>query len=645
MANGFGSLYVGSSGLRGAQNALNVVANNLSNIDTNGYVRQQVIFEDVNYNYFANAAVSPQYSGLGVDIGDVIHARDRFLDQSYRLESGRYSFYSSQYEASCELETLLQETGGISFSESVTDLYGAFAEFQKDPSDTVNLNLVSQKASLFIVRAQNVYQGMKDYQTNINTKITKDVNRINEIGKEIYELNHEIQRVEAGKTETAMTLRDQRDALLDELSKLARIEYKELPDSIVKIKLEGTDFLNESQCYQMGLRKDPVTGFVDPYWQQLSSTIADDYYFVFSSSSKAEDGSIKIDLPNVLGGNNNDIGEVKSLLLARGDRVATYDDIDTLTPEQYNKGISNSIMMNSQAELDSMIHSLCTAINDLMSPIALAHDANTGKEVSLYGKDKRTNGGKTNMDPELDASYYDENDNIIGKDINGNDIKIAKGENYIFAHNGAGEKFFITDSTRILDTDNVLFGSDGKLPPHELFSRTGCERYTEVYYNYTQDGQTLSGTMYVYNEEDTSDPALAYTIKSMTVNKDVVEDSSLIPHRTANDNIAYSMADKVYNLWEERNFTLNPNDTTPCSYSEFYAKMVGQIATDGSVYKTMTDSLKGTVDSVESNRQAVIGVSSDEELVNLIKYQNAYNAASRYINTVSTMIDTLISSL
>ena len=136
-----------------------------------------------------------------------------------------------------------------------------------------------------------------------------------------------------------------------------------------------------------------------------------------------------------------------------------------------------------------------------------------------------------------------------------------------------------------------------------------------------------------------------YSIGSLIHNKDVVEDSSLIPHRMANDNIAYSMADAIYNLWEERGFTLNPNDTTPCSYSEFYAKMVGQIATTGSVYKTMTDSLKGTVDSVESNRQAVIGVSSDEELVSLIKYQNAYNAASRYINTVSTMIDTLISSL
>ena len=196
MANGFGSLYVGSSGLRAHQNAMNVVANNLSNIDTSGYVRQQVIFEDMDYNFFGNAAVSQQFTGLGVSIGDVIHARDQFLDQSYRLEVGRAAFYSAQYDATSEVETLLKEIGtGDSFATAVNDLYEAFAEFAKDPSDTVNLNLISQKASLFISRAQGVYDGLKSYQTNLNAKINNDIDRINEIGKQIFNMNLEIQKI------------------------------------------------------------------------------------------------------------------------------------------------------------------------------------------------------------------------------------------------------------------------------------------------------------------------------------------------------------------------------------------------------------------------------------------------------------------
>ena len=105
MANGFGSLYVGTSGLQSAQNALNVVANNLSNVDTTGYVRQQVIFADKHYLTIkaGTTQINMQQSGIGVSIGDVVHARDIFLDKAYRLENGRESFYSGCYEVVCQV--------------------------------------------------------------------------------------------------------------------------------------------------------------------------------------------------------------------------------------------------------------------------------------------------------------------------------------------------------------------------------------------------------------------------------------------------------------------------------------------------------------------------------------------------------------
>ena len=86
MANGFGSLYVGASGLQNAQNALNTTANNLANVDTKGYVREQVRFADKNYIKIKDqtSRVNMQQTGLGVSIGDVAHARDIFLDKTYR---------------------------------------------------------------------------------------------------------------------------------------------------------------------------------------------------------------------------------------------------------------------------------------------------------------------------------------------------------------------------------------------------------------------------------------------------------------------------------------------------------------------------------------------------------------------------------
>jgi flagellar hook-associated protein 1 FlgK len=571
MANGFGSLYVGASALQSQQNALNVVANNLSNVNTTGYVRQQVLFADRNYTTFASASVSAQQLGLGVSIGDVVHARDIFLDKAYRSESGRQAFYAASYDAVSEVETYLQESDGEAFRSAIDDLYEAFSEFAKDPSDAVNQNLVMQKASLFVSRTKGLDQGLQDYQSTINTKISDDVDRINELGKKISELNLKIQKIEAANVETAMDLRDTRDLYLDELAGLANISYTETNEGVVKVQLEGVEFVSEVDCKTIALQRDAFTGFETPYWPQLSDTDAEDYYYVFNTG-------------NVDATKNTDVGEVKALLLARGDHFANYMDIDGLSEYDYENGLSNSVMMNSEAEIDLLTHNMITAINDVLCP------------------NKTYDGAET-----------------VGVDA-------------------AGNKVVLDSSVKILDTEKCSVGSDGELPPQELFSRTGCERYTKVTLD---DGSSV----YVYNEEDPSDTSKCYTIRSINVNPALVEDESLIPHMTQNGLVDYNLGAALEAVWDDSSFTLNPSDTTPCTFTEFYTKMVGELATLGSVYSTTSESLQNTTDTIDTNRQAVIGVSSDEELTNMIKYQAAYNAASRYINVVSEMIDYLLSSL
>lgn len=594
MANGFGSLYVGASGLQSAQNGLNVIANNLSNVDTEGYVRQQVIFEDKSYlptNY--TAAVSKQETGLGVGIGDVIHARDQFLDKAYRAESGRQAFYATNYEAATEIETLLNESNGslgASFQTAISDFYDAFSEYSKAPADPVNLNLIAQKADLFITRAQGVFEGLTNYQSNLNTKIKDDIDRINELGQNIFKLNLIIQKIEAGGVETAMNERDARDKALDELGKLANISYYETYDGICKVKLEGTDFVIESRAYEIGMRKDAISGFLTPYWDQLSDPKHDDYYDVFN-------------VYNADPTRNTDIGEVKALHLVRGDKFANYMDMDELTPLNYEKTIANSIMLNEEAEIDTMVHYMVTAMNDLLSPTINFGDSAIAKSLGT--------------------------DTIVVTDEYGRDMTIKA-------------------DTIIFDEAKSCYGSDRKLPPQELFTRVGCERYSSYYYTDVAGNQKK---IYIYNEEDRTDPSKCYTMSALSVNQKVAEDPSLIAHRHANngptwkaDDIAYDLGADIYALWETADYTLNPSDETPCGFAEYYAKLVGELADIGSVYRTTSESLSSTKDTIASNRQAVVGVSTDEELTNMIKFQNAYNASSRYMTVISEMIETLINT-
>ena len=80
-----GSLYIGKSGLQTSQNALNTTAHNMSNADTTGYVRQQVLLGTSIYNTIKVdfKAVANQQIGLGVTYSKTRQVREYFLDQTY----------------------------------------------------------------------------------------------------------------------------------------------------------------------------------------------------------------------------------------------------------------------------------------------------------------------------------------------------------------------------------------------------------------------------------------------------------------------------------------------------------------------------------------------------------------------------------
>ena len=72
----------------------------------------------------------------------------------------------------------------------------------EDPSDMTNQSLVIQRSNLLLTRANAIYSSISTYQSQINIQISNDIDRVNELGKQIYDLNLEIQRIEAGKVET-----------------------------------------------------------------------------------------------------------------------------------------------------------------------------------------------------------------------------------------------------------------------------------------------------------------------------------------------------------------------------------------------------------------------------------------------------------
>lgn len=609
MANGFGSFYVGNSGLVNAQNAINVTANNLANVDTPGYVREQVRFSDKSYITRVNPTIrtNMQQNGLGVSVSDVAHARDIFLDKAYRRENGRSEFYSSMYNAVAYVEDILQEIDGEEFKQSVADLWQAFQEFGKDPSNSTNQSLILQKSELFLSRTTSVYSDLQKYQENINEEISDKIDRINEIGKRVNELNYEIMKVESNGLETAMTLRDERDYLIDELSGYLNIEAKENSTGQVIIKAEGVTFVDEDGFNKIGLRvKESAkgTGFYTPFWGHLSDAAKGEtgYTDVFDFS---------MDISTEY---NNDIGSIKALLYARGENYGEYEYLDTEAQANFSQEfkdkyayskIDDCVVAETQAEVTYLLHKVILAMNDIMVP------------------------NKTMSADEIQAAA-------------------GNGAASITAYDANGKEYQITSSTKILDAENCNVGADKKIPPEELFVRDNCERYTEVTYT-DQNGNTQ--TLYVYNEEDEYDTNTLYKIGNVSINPDLLKEVTKMPvykqNGTADRNgaVDMSLGTKITAAWQQTSMVIAPDDTVPCNFEDYYDKIIDRLGISGNVYYTASQTMSATVASVDNQRQQVIGVSSDEELTNMIKYQSAYNAASRYITVISEMTDTIVSGL
>jgi flagellar hook-associated protein 1 FlgK len=595
MANGFGSLYIGASGLQNAQYAMNTVANNLANVDTTGYVRQQVRFADKSYSLLKQpySNVNLQQSGLGVSIGDVVHARDIFLDKAYRQEAGRKEFYSVQYETVDYVEDLMQELNGEEFKQSLADMCEAFQELSTKPEVTVYQNLVLEKAELLISRTQGLYADFQSYQSNINDQIKEDVERVNEIGNRIYELNLQIQRTEAAGVETAMTLRDERDNLLDELATYGSIEVKEDATGFTYVDFEHTRFVDDIKCFTIGLKKDTTsgTGFYTPYWEHLSDESKGQYVEVFDTKER-----IATEI-------NTDVGGIKSKLIARGDTYGRYENMlkdrqestingKDVVIENYSD-IAGNTMVEVEAELDKLFHTIVTEMNNLYAPKM-----------------------------ELDEERIDEN---------GNTYTVY--DNF----SAADKQTYTTDKWLVLDEENCTLSENGELP-EDLFARSGADNRATV--------TGLDGHVYyLYRKEDAFTDSTRYAIGNVQINSNYKRQISLMPAYTANGAVDMAFGQSLAAAWEAQGMTLNPTDNTKCTYEEYYNKMVDNHAVAGNTYKSATETLEVSLESYDSSRKQVFGVSSDEELTQMIKYQAAYNAASRYMTVISEMTELIVTGL
>ncbi len=251
MGSLFSAMDIALSGLQASQIQLNVAGHNVANVNKEGYTRQRV-------SLAARTPLSRSYGqlGRGVEVQNIERLRADFIDTVYRQQTpglGSAEVRASYFQ---RIEDLFSEPSDTGFGTRLSAFFSALSDFANSVEEQpVRMSAIVEAQSL-ATSLNQIAQQVYALRTNANEEVRNAVPEINSISEQIAALNVSIRRAEVGGNK-ANDLRDERDVLLDNLSKLVNISYSEQPDGQVDVFLSGDVLVSASDSRTLVAVRDP----------------------------------------------------------------------------------------------------------------------------------------------------------------------------------------------------------------------------------------------------------------------------------------------------------------------------------------------------------------------------------------------------
>ncbi len=237
----FGLLEMNKRSLFSSQFALQMVNHNISNINTPGYSRQDVIFT-------TNAPTVTPFGilGNGVMVSNIRRATAHFYSIQLRQEQSKLGGWEVAYSALSEMEAILNEPSDTGLTNALNDFYSVWNDLASDPQSAALRVGVVESAK----RLANTFQSMDDslerLHDNVNKQIEDNITMFNSLLSRLAELNGRIVEDEVRET-TAGDLRDERDRILLQLSKIAKIDAREDRFGAIDIYMGGINIVHRTE--------------------------------------------------------------------------------------------------------------------------------------------------------------------------------------------------------------------------------------------------------------------------------------------------------------------------------------------------------------------------------------------------------------
>ena len=227
MPSQFFGLNIAYTGLLANNAAMNTTANNIANVQTEGYSRQKVTQQAANA-----LRVFQTYgcAGAGVETLAIERIRDEFYDGRYWDNNAKVGEYNQKQYYMQQVETYFDDNGKNAGFKTVFDQFmiTGMQELLKNPDDPTTKTQFMGYAGALTEYFNGLAGNLEKLQKDVNQEIKLKIDEINSLAGEIANLNKQINTIELTGAK-ANELRDRRTLLLDELSEIVDVEVREIP--------------------------------------------------------------------------------------------------------------------------------------------------------------------------------------------------------------------------------------------------------------------------------------------------------------------------------------------------------------------------------------------------------------------------------
>ncbi|QHE53598.1 flagellar hook-associated protein FlgK [Pontibacillus sp. HMF3514] len=641
MSSTFNGLEVAKRALFTQQSALQTTGHNISNANTPGYSRQRVNFEQTAPfpPSSRNRPEIPGQVGSGVQAGSVQRVREEFLDVQFRGENSKQGYFDSLTNAINKMEEIMNEPTEQGLSKTMDRFSNALQDLSDNPQDAGARSVVRQRGASVAETFNYISNSLSTIQKDLKNETNVTVKDINSTLTQIKNLNKQIGEIEPNGY-LPNDLYDERDRLIDDLSNMVNVDVS----------------------YTSNGGKAMAQG-------QVSIQLADETGKPMSPQVSLLDGE---NMNKVGVTYNETMGQTLVDEIQVGGQSFSFDEFES---QGKLKGLVRSMgYMGDKPQVEAFsVSTSFSKVDDIT-----ASDLDAGSTITIKGTSTVDDGdppyeqGETaTITIEDGMSLQDLTDAINNETENTGvvaEIVPATGEpgadvtpkRLVLKTEHVGKEASLSVSGTAAKSLGIQGETDGSNEAKGIYADM-LQNLDDMAFAFTEEFNRAHREGYnLKNLEDNENPKTPnfFTLgqgsyegigaaNSMSISKEIQQstDNIAAAQEAEGEGRAYiGNGDNARDLANVRNVSLEELGKKT-SVSSFYESIIGDMGVQSQEFRRLEDNSSTLKQSVEERRQSVSGVSLDEEMSNMIKFQHAYNAAARNMTTVDEMLDKIINGM